>query len=144
MSHDTIHTFKNYFVTVFSVFSYYHWKLKSSKIIFKCVNIAVRPKLEVIFIERGTCGSREQCTKSTSENANADSNTDTDGNANALLSKPTRSFTNLYSLGYNNHFKITPKRIKKYKILPRRNNHTLRTFFINSFLLDKALETWTI
>ena len=39
------------------------------------------PRLEVIFAERGTCGSHEQCTGPTQGNAGADSN--------ALLSKPT-------------------------------------------------------
>ena len=37
-------------------------------------------RLEVIFVERGTCGSREQCTGPTKE---------MQINVNALLSKPT-------------------------------------------------------
>ena len=41
-------------------------------------------KLEVIFAENDTCGSREQCMGPTRGNVDADSN------ANTLLSKPTR------------------------------------------------------
>ena len=42
---------------------------------FKCVNSAVKPRLEVIFAKRGTCESREQCTGTTQRNTEADSYT---------------------------------------------------------------------
>ena len=47
------------------------------------MNSAVGPSFKVEFAERGTCGSREQCT------GPAQGNLDVDSNANALLSKPT-------------------------------------------------------
>ena len=47
------------------------------------MNSTFSPRLEVIFVERGICGSHEQCTRLTQGNADADSN------ANVLLSKPT-------------------------------------------------------
>ena len=45
-----------------------NWKY-CNKIIVKCVNSVVGSRLEVIFAERGTCGSCEQCTKPTQGNA---------------------------------------------------------------------------
>ena len=51
----------------------YCWK-HCSKIIFKCVNSTVGPRLEVIFPERGTYESRKQCTGPTQGNAYADPN----------------------------------------------------------------------
>ena len=47
----------------------YYWK-HCSKIIFKCVNSAVRPNFKEKFVEIHTCRSREQCTKFTQKNAN--------------------------------------------------------------------------
>ena len=49
------------------------------------MNNVVGPNLEVIFSERGTCGSREQYTGPTQGKLDADSN------ANVLLSKPSLS-----------------------------------------------------
>ena len=54
----------------------YYWKLKTenwkycSKIIFKCVNSAVRLNFKVDFTKIRTCESREQCTGFTQINAN--------------------------------------------------------------------------
>jgi len=56
------------------------------------VNSIIGSRLEVIFAERGTCGSRKQCTGPTQGNANVDSNT------NALLSKSTLKSSIFYLL----------------------------------------------
>ena len=44
----------------------YHLLLKHcSKINFECVNSVMKPSFEAVFVEKSTCGSREQCTGST-------------------------------------------------------------------------------
>ena len=43
-------------------YSLFCWKLKTLyKIIFKCVNSAMRPSFEVVFTEKNTCESHKQC-----------------------------------------------------------------------------------
>ena len=59
---------------ILSLFGYYlllkieNWK-HCSKIIFKCVNCAVRPSFKEKVAEYGICGSCEQCTGPTGKNA---------------------------------------------------------------------------
>ena len=62
------------------------------------MNSAVGLMLEVIFAERGICGSCEQCIGPTQRSADANSNADADSNANALLSKPTHNIFKMSTL----------------------------------------------
>ena len=48
----------------------YYWK-DYSKIIFKCVNSAMKPNFKVDFAKFYTCGSRERCIKPTEKMPNA-------------------------------------------------------------------------
>ena len=54
----------------------YCWKLKienwkyCNKIIFKYVNSIVRPGFKIVFTKKSNCGSHEQCTRPTYQNAN--------------------------------------------------------------------------
>ena len=50
-----------------------NWK-HYNKIIFKCVNSTVGPSFNIVFGEKSTCGSYEQCTELTFLIINADTN----------------------------------------------------------------------